>query len=237
MAASGIPRAGRQPPARSPSAAPTIATTTISAFVRLNICAFATRLADGCATNSSASSKPIRRSARFSSPFAAKKIVAGGPNDAEALQQRLIGVVVRGDVGLQQHEVDSAVCTSGLRERELLHFLAADAPVGVEIEHDRLVGGFRGGELAIEIVDRFDRAERERGLRRRAFADPPTPRSGCGRSFDRRRPRRSIPPRRRRAARCRALSTTCASPMRLRAIVRARRDRRPPRSAARPPSA
>src|SRR3546814_122816 len=35
------------------------------------------------------------------------------PDDAEALHQRLVDLVVGGDVGLQQDEVASAACTPG----------------------------------------------------------------------------------------------------------------------------
>src|SRR3546814_8583659 len=46
-----------------------------------------------------------------------------------------------------------------------LHFLARHAPVGIEVEQQRLARGLRGGQLAVEVFAGLDRAERELRLR------------------------------------------------------------------------
>ncbi len=79
--------------------------------------------------------------------------------DAKALQQGLVGLVVCGDVRLQQHSICQRCLHAGVRERVFLHFLAGYAPVRVEIEHGGLALAGRGCDLAIEIIDGLDALE------------------------------------------------------------------------------
>src|SRR6476620_5247412 len=82
---------------------------------------------------------------------------------AEPLQQRAVIGVVRRDVGLQQQRAGELLLHRGLGEREALHLLARDAPVGVEIEHHRAAGRAQGG---VELVDAPDALEARHAGRR-----------------------------------------------------------------------
>src|SRR5690606_35307804 len=73
-------------------------------------------------------------------------------DDAEALHQRLVDFVVGSDVGLQQHEIRQCGLHVRIGEGVLLHFLAAHAPVGIEVEHQRLAARACRGKFAIQVV-------------------------------------------------------------------------------------
>src|SRR5690606_8042603 len=55
------------------------------------------------------------------------------PEQAEALEQRLVLVVVGGDVGLEQQHLAHALRHPRVAEGEALHLLARHAPVGIEV--------------------------------------------------------------------------------------------------------
>src|SRR3546814_10110823 len=74
-------------------------------------------------------------------------------------------LVVGGDVGLEQDEVRQRRLHARVGEGVGLHFLARHAPVGIEVEQQRLARGLRGGQLAVEVFAGLDRAERELRLR------------------------------------------------------------------------
>src|ERR1035437_7745153 len=76
----------------------------------------------------------------------------GRSEQAEALEQCLVLGRIGGDIRLQQQHPLEFRFHPGVSESECLHFLARDAPVGVEIEHHRFAGGlqlrFESGEVA-----------------------------------------------------------------------------------------
>src|SRR5687768_4854645 len=81
--------------------------------------------------------------------------------DLEASKQRLVGVVVGGHVGLQQHSPGQRSLHGGIREREAFHLLARDAPVCIEVEHHRLARRCCARHGTFEVVYGLDALERE----------------------------------------------------------------------------
>src|SRR5687767_9453080 len=68
-------------------------------------------------------------------PLRVEEDRAGRAEQAKTLEQRAVVVVVGGDVGFQQQCARHLVGHRRVAEREALHLLARDAPVGIEIEH------------------------------------------------------------------------------------------------------
>src|SRR3954471_7710035 len=65
---------------------------------------------------------------------------AGWTEKREALQQFAVGGGRRGDVGLQEHHALERHAHACVGQGVLLHLLARDAPVSVEVEHHRTSG-------------------------------------------------------------------------------------------------
>src|SRR6185436_7846552 len=84
----------------------------------------------------------------------AEECGGGRPVDAETAEQSLICLAARGHVRLEQHVAGEVLLDLGQGECVLLHFLARDAPVRVEVQHCGLAGRPRGFELTIEFLDR-----------------------------------------------------------------------------------
>src|SRR3546814_165394 len=92
-------------------------------------------------------------------PVKPEKQGAGWANDTESLHQFLIDVIIGSDLGLEQHKPGQRVVHRRVGEVVLLHLLAADAPVGVEIEYDRLACRIGRGNGTVEIGGRLDGGE------------------------------------------------------------------------------
>src|SRR5256885_8638878 len=76
---------------------------------------------------------------------------AGRTEKREALEKRAIGVARRRHIRLQEKHAIELGAHPGIGKRELLHFLARHAPVGIEVEHGGL---FRRGEALVELDHR-----------------------------------------------------------------------------------
>ena len=83
----------------------------------------------------------------------------GRAKQIEAFEQRLVIRVVRRHVSLKQGYVLELLHDGRIRECEMFHFFARDAPVSVKVKHDR-PAALRNN--AIEICDRFDARELQR---------------------------------------------------------------------------
>src|SRR5437868_4272379 len=84
---------------------------------------------------------------------------AGRTEKREALQQFAVGRRRRGDVGLQEHHAVKRRAHACVGQGVLLHLLARDAPVGIEIEHYRPSGG---AQPVLELGERMHRRPRRR---------------------------------------------------------------------------
>jgi len=71
------------------------------------------------------------------------------------LEQRLVLGIIGRHVRLQQACARELGLDAGVGEGEALHFLAGHAPVRIEVEHRRLAGRSRRGDLALEVRDRL----------------------------------------------------------------------------------
>ena len=85
--------------------------------------------------------------------------------DAEALEHRLIIVVVGGDISAQQRQGRQRGTHLRIREGVAFHFLARRAPVRVEIEHYCAARGRRSADRAVEFGDIGDARELHLGCR------------------------------------------------------------------------